>query len=97
MDVGSPSHRETKWLRDLLRLSLRKLQPPRPALDGNCISSKTWESPYMGRLSDESSYSLLLMGPWPVSELSGRPTMTASSLLPRPSVSVPSSSQPVHG
>ena len=29
MDVGSPSHRETKWLRDRLRLSLRKLQPPR--------------------------------------------------------------------
>ena len=28
MDVGSPSHRETKWLRDRLRLSLRKLQPP---------------------------------------------------------------------
>ena len=29
MDVGSPSHKLTKWLRKRSRLSLRKLQPPR--------------------------------------------------------------------
>ena len=53
MDVGSPSHRETKWLRDRLRLSLRKLQPPRSD-DASLLATAMVLRAFHSRLSSAS-------------------------------------------
>ena len=71
---------------------------------GTTNTSKTAESPYMGRVLVFVSLRLPLMGPSPVAEELGRPTRTPSPAGPPSATeltlkvaSVPLSSQPVKG
>ena len=69
---------------------------------GGVLTWKTSESPYMGLVEPAPALALEEMGPWPLPESLGRPSLallvpSARDWVPKAKASVPSWPQPVRG